>query len=81
MTKIIKCNVHDYFEIACMHRSQITLTLDNGKTVQGHAIDLVTKNKNEFIHLLTAEKIEKHINLLEIDTLKIKGSEELIYIS
>ena len=86
MKKIISCNIHDHFEIACMRRSLITLTLHNGSMIEGQAIDLVTKNKNEFICLKTpnqeAETKEiKQINLLEINTLKVHPSEEVIQVS
>ena len=81
MTKIISCNIHDHFEIACMHRSQINLVLHDGTTVKGQAIDLVTKNKNEFICLTTADNQKERINLLEINTLQIADSKELIRVS
>ena len=81
MTKIISCNIHDHFEIACMRRSQITLSLHNGHTVTGNAVDLITKNKSEFISLDLEDKRNERINLLEINTLQISGSEELIKVS
>jgi len=81
MTKIISCNIHDHFEIACMHRSKITLCLHNGETIQGRAVDLITKNKNEFIKISLENKTDKSINLLEINTLKVDNSEELIKVS
>ena len=81
MTKIISCNVHDHFEIACMRRSKITLSLHNGQIIKGQAVDLITKNKNEFIYLTTQENEEKHINLLNINTLQIEESDDLIHIS
>ena len=81
MTKIISCNVHDHFEIACMHRSKITLSLHDGQIIKGQAVDLITKNKNQFIYLTTQENENEHINLLDINTLKIEGSDNLIHIS
>ena len=54
--------------------------------IEGQAIDLVTKDKNEFICLKApnqeAETKEiKQINLLEINTLKVHPSEEVIQVS
>ena len=81
MTKIISCNIHDHFEIACMHRSEISLVLHDGTTVKGQAVDLTTKNKNEFICLKTEGNQKERINLLEINTLQIGDSKELIHVS
>jgi len=81
MPKIINCNVHDHFEIACMHRSKITLCLHTGEIIQGRAVDLITTNKNEFIKINLENKTDKSINLLEINTLKVDNSEELIKVS
>ena len=81
MTKIIRCSVHDHFEIACMHRSKITLSLHNGDVIKGQAIDLITENKNEFICLKSNDNEKERINLLEINTLQVDGSKSLIHVS
>ena len=81
MKKIISCNIHDHFEIACMRRSKIALTLHNGSVVEGQAIDLVTKDKNEFIYLKVQDQEVEQINLLEIKTLRVHPAEEIIQVS
>ncbi len=81
MTKIISCHIHDHFEIACMRRSEITLRLHNSNVIKGQAFDLETKNKNEFICLTSTDNKKERINLLEINTLQIGNSKELIQVS
>ena len=85
MKKIISCNIHDYFEIACMRKSTITLTLHDGNIIKGQAVDLITKNKSEFICLTSNSSNDKQenkrINLLDIHTLEIDGDSSIITVS
>ena len=64
-----------------MHRSHISLILHDGSSIKGQAVDLITKNKNEFICLTTASNQKERINLLEINTLQIGDAKELIHVS
>lgn len=79
MKKIISCNMHDYFEIACMRQSQITLTLHDSTIAKGQAIDLITENKSEYVCLKNKTHDNKRINLLDIDTLEV--DDKVIHIS
>ena len=55
MTKILQCDLHDYFEIACMFHYKLKLLLNNGDIKNGKANNLITKNKREFIFLEALE--------------------------
>jgi len=81
-TKIISCDIHDHFEIACMRRSQIFITMHNGQEHSGVAQDLETKDKHELLHLKKndEENILK-IDLLDIKTLQIEGNTTVIAVS
>jgi len=82
MKKIINCNVHDHFEIACMRQSYVSLKLHNGQLISGRAKDLITENKSEYFYLDSANpEQEKRINLIDINTLTIEGSKTPIIIS
>ena len=37
---MISCNHYDYFEIACMHRYPIRLTMKAGEVIEGIAVDM-----------------------------------------
>lgn len=46
----ISCELHDYLEIACMHGYRVKLTLRDGQTVEGKAVDtLTTPEKREYL--------------------------------
>ena len=82
MKKIISCDVHDHFEIACMRQSEVSLKLHNGQIITGRAKDLVTENKVEYVCLeITDQEQHERINLIDINTLTIKGSDSPIMIS
>jgi len=82
MARIIDCHVHDHFEIACMRRSNVILTLHDGTIVTGLALDLLVKDKKEFISLDPCEGSEmRHINLTDIYTLRVSGTHTLIKVS
>lgn len=80
MAEVIKCDLYDHFEIACMRRSAISLELHSGKTIAGVASDLVTKEAKEFLVLKT-DNTEQQINLLDIDVLILSNSQQRIKIS
>ena len=80
--RIISCDIHDYFEIACMRHSQVLITTHDGQEHLGIAKDLETKNKHEFLHLKVegCESVLK-IDLLNIKTLQVEGDNEPITVS
>lgn len=68
---LIACAQHDYFEIACLYRYKLRLTLKDQHTVTGTAKDLTLENKREFLVLedSTLDKIElTKISNLEVLT-------------
>ena len=80
MAKIIKCDLHDHFEIACMRKSKLTLELSNGETVSGIAIDLEVKKGIENLILKVGDGQHK-INLVDIDVLVLSETGERHIIS
>lgn len=80
MANVIKCELYDYFEIACMRRSEVLLELHSGESIQGVARDLATKEGKEFI-VLNADGVDRRINLKDIDVLVFAKSKERINIS
>ncbi len=76
MKTMISCDVHDYFEIVCMRKSQITITLHSGQKISGEASNIIADNKREeqltiinkglttAIKLTDIAKLEAHDNLV-----------------
>jgi transcriptional antiterminator Rof (Rho-off) len=79
VTKTIKCELYDHFEIACMRRSKVSLELHGGETVTGVANDLAAEEGKEFLLLIT-ENGDRRVNLMHIDVLVFSGSPERISI-
>ena len=80
MANVIKCELYDYFEIACMRRYDVLLELHNGESIRGEAENLITKEGKEFF-LLNVDGAERRINLKDIDVLVFSKSGERINIS
>lgn len=80
LTKVIKCELYDYFEIACMRRSSVLLELHNGESLSGVAFDLTSKDGKEFV-VLKADDADLKINLKDITVLVFAKSGERINIS
>lgn len=51
MNQLIKCDLHDYLEIACMFHYQVKLTFKNGDKIQGTAGNIVLEIGREFLVL------------------------------
>ncbi|TMO56463.1 Rho-binding antiterminator [Pseudoalteromonas phenolica] len=67
---MISCDVHDYFEIVCMRKSQITITLCSDEKISGEASDIVLNQEkqeslkikgNNMLHLIPLTEI-KHLH-------------------
>ena len=70
MKTTISCDVHDYFEIVCMRKSQITITLHSEEKVSGEASDIILNQEkqeclqvreNNALHLIPLTEI-KHLH-------------------
>lgn len=48
---MIACDIHDYFEIVCMRKSQLKLTLHNQQIIEGQALDIKVFDRIEYIQL------------------------------
>ena len=47
----ISCDLHDYFEIACLYGYRVRLILKDGEIVEGKACDLISVEKREYLVL------------------------------
>jgi Rho-binding antiterminator len=60
VTELIKCDLHDYIEIACLFHFEIRLSLTNGDSVQGIAETTeTTADKREWLVLTINGQIQK----------------------
>ncbi|MGK0374432.1 MAG: Rho-binding antiterminator [Arenicella sp.] len=80
MAEVIKCELYDYFELACMRRSTISLELHDGQTIAGVASNLETKDGKEFLLLTTGDR-KRQVDLMQIDVLVFSNSGERVSIS
>lgn len=80
MADTIKCSLYDYFEIACMRRSQVSLELHTGESLSGIATELSTRGGKEFL-VLSADDTVHEINLMDINVLVFVKSAERIRFS
>ena len=80
MAKVIKCDLHDHFEIACMRQSRLTLELNNGETVSGIANDLEVRKGVENLVLKVGGGLQK-VNLMDIDVLILSATDQRFSIS
>jgi Rho-binding antiterminator len=59
----ISCELHDYIEIACMHRYRIKIKLKGGQAVTGVAVDIsVSAEKKEYLVIQNGEKQSIELN-------------------
>ncbi len=59
----ISCELHDYIEIACMHGYRVKLTLRDGQTVEGKALDtLTTADRREYLVIDNGQKERVELN-------------------
>lgn len=63
---MISCAVHDYVEIACMYRFTVKLTLKNGQTIEGKAVQTVINESKEECVVLDIETGNKEIVLEQL---------------
>ncbi|MCW8877546.1 MAG: Rho-binding antiterminator [Kangiellaceae bacterium] len=81
MSKLISCDIHDYFEIACMRREKVQIESDElEEKLEGLAIDIVVKDRQEFI-VLDSKDERLFINLNSIKSLTFCSSGETIQIA
>lgn len=75
MTSRISCDRHDYFEIVCMRQSTVSITVANGVTYHGTAINLTTRKGAEWIEIQLTSGEVKHINLTDVTKLSASGNQ------
>lgn len=49
MTTILKCELHDYLEVACLYHYRVSLILKSGGEYLGVPQTTTTKDKQEFL--------------------------------
>lgn len=67
---IISCERHDYIEIACLYGYQVRLKLTDGQSIEGKAVDIVTKDKREYL-LIRHDKEQHSIDLTQLVKLQV----------
>ena len=61
----ISCALHDYIEIACLHRYQVRLAQKNGQVFEGKAEDIITTpDKRELLVLDNGHRVQIDLNQL-----------------
>ena len=80
MADVIRCDLYDYFEIACMRQYQVVLELLNGNEIEGTATNLKTKQGREWL-LLKADGHTIEVDLKTVDVLVYRNTDERIKIS
>ena len=48
---MISCHQHDYIEIACLYRLRLRLTLIDGVSLEGQALDTGSRQGREWLTL------------------------------
>lgn len=66
MKTMICCDVHDYFEIVCMRKSHITITMHSDEKVSGEASDIVLNQEKQECLLMMINDVLHSIILTEI---------------
>jgi Rho-binding antiterminator len=76
--KIMRCDLQDYVEIACMFHYQLELELHSGKRLIGRAHDTKVEEKVEYLVLLEQEanaagvtNKEQKVVLSDLNSMKV----------
>ena len=80
MSKVVNCDVHDHFEIACMRRSLINVELHSKQLLEGVALDVFARKGQEYLKIKT-ENLIQDIELTDIAFLRFKDDGKLIKVS
>lgn len=71
---MLACDIHDYFEIICMRKSQVAITISNGNICHGTALNIIVKNKQEFLVLqLSQADIKEAIEVALTDIKQLEA--------
>ena len=80
MAKTISCDIHDYFEIACMRKSFIHIDLHTKQCLEGVALDVFARKGKEYLKIETKNSIQE-VELTNIKSLKAREDSEPIRVS
>lgn len=62
----LSCELYDYIELACLHRYQLLIELEDGRQLEARAMDTETdRNKEEFL-LVHSEAGRERLRLDQI---------------
>lgn len=70
MNKLLACEIHDYFESACVLQYRLEIEFSSGESVIGLAKDIVLKEKKEFL-ILSTETGQVFVDLLLIKNVDV----------
>lgn len=62
----IPCAQHERLEFAVLRRIPLTLQLQDGRTLRGHALDVYTQAGAEWLNFRTAPGVEEILRLDQI---------------
>lgn len=76
MSKVLSCDLHDYLEIICMFHYQVRLTLEDGTTVVGEAVDVTSKAPNEWlsVRMIQNELVQVEVADIALITVLTEGA-------
>ena len=70
MSAPISCSDYEVLEVACMHRYEVTLTLDDGQ-VTGTALDIAVRSPDEFLQIDRGDGQPHEIHINRIRHLRV----------
>ena len=66
---LLKCDLHDYLEIACLYKFKVELILKNKSKIQGIPITTMVVEKIEYLELNSGDKFQT-VALLELSSIR-----------
>ncbi|MFD2231206.1 Rho-binding antiterminator [Alkalimarinus sediminis] len=76
MSNILRCDLHDYLEIACLYQYQTTLVLSSGEQYSGVPKTTITKNRDGVKYEVLVVDCEggqvKEIELLRLKSMHVE---------
>ena len=67
---MLRCELHDYVEIACTFQYQVQLSLNTGETITGKAVDIQLDGNREECLKLKVEQEHALVRLTDILQMK-----------
>ena len=71
MAKTLKCDLHDYLEIACMYQYRVEILLDTGVCLEGTPKTTRSEQGREFLIFQLADNTECKIETNTLKTMSV----------